>query len=83
MRECCTTIVAGLRLHRIDLVSSDTSQESGSAVSSGIDNDEVAQSFQKVFNETSGILSGLNHPIDGGKSRRSISCGERIHHLIE
>ena len=52
-------------------------------VSGRRNDDEIAQPFEQVFDETTGVLPGLHNPIDGRERGRSIHRRDGVNDLIE
>lgn len=75
----------GVRLgaHASELVVGDAAKHGGCPGTDCGDHDEVTQAFEQVVDETTGVLAGLHHTVDGGERRGRVGGGERVDDLVE
>jgi hypothetical protein len=69
--------------HEVELVGLHSAQNRRGAVARGADDDEVAESFEQVFDEATRILAGLDDAVYRGERGRGIPGTERVDDLAE
>ena len=60
----------GLHTHFLELVVTNSTQNSLGILTGSSDQNEVAQALENVFDKLTWVLTGLNHTVDGGESGR-------------
>ena len=75
--------LAGLGLHPVDLVRRHAPEHGGGAVRHRVDDDQVAEALQQVFDKAPRILAGLDHAVDGAEHGGCVGGREGVDDVVE
>ena len=73
----------GLRLQAFGLVTGDVDEAAGHGIGYGSHDHQVTQPTQEVFGETTGILTDLDHLVDGREDTGGVARCEGVDDLVE
>ena len=79
--QFCRTEARGLLCHEVDLFLLDAPQHRSTTLRGRADHDEVAHSFQQVFDKTARVLARLDDPVYRGERRRGILDCDGVDHF--
>ena len=82
-RERRSAVQSSETVHAGDFVRGDSAQNRRRSVAGRVDDHEVAQTFEDVFDEASRVVSGLDDSIDCPKGVSGIATPDRIDALVE
>ena len=77
------TELGGLGLHACDELVRGTAQYGVRAFWHGVDNDEVAETLEEVFDEAAGVVAGLDDLVHGLENSGRIVGGQRFDDVVE
>jgi hypothetical protein len=72
-----------LVLEPCDLVRRHAAQDYLGAFGHGLDDDEIAEAFQQIFDKTAGIVAGLDDTVHCLENSCGIGGSHGFHHVIE